>query len=146
MALRGQEGQKCAGILLRHPDLEYNLVYAQVDCTVFASYNNVIATGQMDAQTFQQAFPESKESYESKCRSSYLDVIMNQKILISEPELQSLRTLLTSYAEEVRTFSQYALNGGFQAAYIDNADKKMDNLRTLSREEVLRVRRQYNIK
>lgn len=125
--------------------LEYSLVGAQVDCTVYATYNNVSATGQMNAQDFQQAFPESKASYETKCRTTYLDVVTNQKILVAEPELQSLRTLLTSYAEEVKTFSQYALNGGSQGAYIDNADKKMDNLRTLSREEVLKLKRQYNL-
>ena len=125
--------------------LEYSLVGAQVDCSVYATYNNVAATGQMNAEDFQQAFPESKASYETKCRTTYLDVVTNQKILVAEPELQSLRTLLTSYAEEVKTFSQYALNGGAQGAYIDNADKKMDNLRTLSREEVLKLKRQYNL-
>jgi len=125
--------------------LEYSLVNAQVDCTVFASYNNVVRTGQMDAQTFQQAFPESREAYESKCRSAYVDVNMNQKILVAEPELQSLRALLTSYTQEVKTFSQYALDGGSQASYIDSADKKMDTLRTLSREEVLKLQRQYNV-
>jgi len=125
--------------------LEYSLVGAQVDCTVYAIYNNVAATGQMNAQDFQQAFPESKTSYETKCRTTYLDVVTNQKILVAEPELQSLRTLLTSYAEEVKTFSQYALNGGSQGSYIDAADKKMDNLRTLSREEVLKLKRQYNL-
>jgi hypothetical protein len=125
--------------------LEYSLVSAQVDCTVLVSYNNVVRTGQMDAQTFQQAFPESREAYESRCHSAYVDVNMNQKILVAEPELQSLRALLTSYTEEVKTFSQYALGGGSQASYIDSADKKMDNLRTLSREEVLKLQRQYNV-
>lgn len=121
--------------------LEYSLVGAQVDCTVFATYNNFALTGQMDTQ----AFPNSKESYESTCRTSYLDVLNNQKILIAEPELQSLRTLLTSYTEEVKAFSQYTLNGGSQSTYIDNADKKMDNLRTLSREEILKLKRKYNL-
>lgn len=121
--------------------LEYNLVRAEVDCIVLAVYNNYASTGQIDTQ----AFPNSKESYENTCGASYLDVAMNQKILIAEPELQSLRTLLTSYAEEVKTFSQYALDGGSQGSYIDSADKKMENLRTLSREEVLKLKIQYNL-
>ena|SRR3989344_4023943 len=125
--------------------LEYSLVGAQVDCSVYATYNNVSTSGQMDAQSFQQAFPDSKESYETRCRSAYLDVTMNQKILIAEPELQSLRVLLTSYAEEVKAFSQYALDGGSQASYIDSADKKMDNLRTLSREELLKLKGRYKL-
>lgn len=125
--------------------LEYSLVGAQVDCIVLASYNNIIATQQMDQQSFRQAFPDSKESYENKCRSLYLDVVTNQKLLIAEPELQSLRILLTSYSDEAKSLGSYALSGGFDALHIDNSDKKMDNLRTLSREEVINLKRKYNI-
>jgi|GEM_PF-3818664 len=123
--------------------LEYSLVRAQVDCNVFATYNNVASTQQMDTKTFHQAFPESKVYYENKCRDAYLDVITKQNILIAEPELQNLRLLLTGYTEEIKTFSQYALSGGSQGSYIDQADKKMDGLRTLSREEVLRLNSKY---
>lgn len=125
--------------------LEYSLVGAQVDCIVLASYNNVISARQMDQQSFQQAFPDSKESYENKCRSSYLDVVANQKLLIAEPELQSLRILLTSYSDEIKSLGSYALSGGSDASHIDNSDKRMDNLRTLSREEIINLRRKYNI-
>lgn len=125
--------------------LEYSLVGAQVDCIVLASYNNVISTRQMDQQSFQQAFPNSKESYENKCRSSYLDVVANQKLLVAEPELQSLRIILTSYSDEIKSFGSYALSGGSDALRIDDSDAKMDNLRTLSREEVINLKRKYNI-
>ena len=125
--------------------LEYDLVGAQVDCIVLSTYNNLVVNGQANSQTFQQGFPESKKSYENKCRSSYVSVIMNEKILIAEPELQSLRMLLTSYTEEAKAFAQYALNGGYQSSRIDSAEDRMDNFRTLSREEVIRLKGKYNL-
>lgn len=123
--------------------LEYNLVGAQVDCVTLAVYSS--SEKLMDAESFRQAFPEDKEVYKDMCRSAYVDVITNQKILVAEPELQSLRVFLSSYTDEVKSFSQYALNDGSQTAYIDESDKKMDSLRTQSREEVLRLKRKYDI-
>jgi hypothetical protein len=126
--------------------LEYKLVEADINCGVFATYTNVVSNQSMSASRFQQAFPDSQEYYEEVCRSSYLDVAQNQKILVAEPELQALRILLSSYSEEVKSFAIYALDGGHAASVIDESSRKMDNFRILSREEVINVKRKFNIK
>jgi hypothetical protein len=125
--------------------LEYKLIDAQINCIGFAIYNNVLINKYMDTESFKQAFPDSREFYEDKCRSSYMNVVLNQKILIAEPELQPLRILLTSYSDEVKSFSLYALNGGHSTPMIDSSEKKMDDLLTTSREEVVRLKRKYQI-
>lgn len=125
--------------------LEYKLIGAQIDCITLATYNNILTNKSMDSASFQQAFPDTKESYKEKCQLLYLDVVQNQKLLIAEPELRSLRTLLTSYSNEVKSFGLYALEDGSDGSIIDSSDKKMDDLRTLSREEVINLKRKYDI-
>lgn len=126
--------------------LEYSLVGAQVDCNAVAVYNSVIKIEGSDSESFKQAFPESRQSYEDKCRKDYLDVVMHQKDLIAEPELQPLRMLLTSYSDVVKVFGPYALDGGSEDSHIDSSEKNMDNLRTLSREEIIRLKKLYGLK
>jgi hypothetical protein len=125
--------------------LEYNLIGAHIDCIVLSTYNNIISNKLTTQEELQQAFPDNKEFYDNNCRSSYLSVVENQNLLVAEPELQSLRILLSSYSDEVRTFGLYALKNGYDGSRIDNSDKIMDNLRTLSREEVINLKRKYNI-
>lgn len=123
--------------------LEYDLIGASLDCLNYAVYNNVAASGSMNEKDFKQAFPETKEYYKNQCSASYLSAVKNQKLLIAEPELQPLRVLLTSYAEEVKGFSLWALEGGYATMRIDSSDTKMDNFRVLSREEIVKLKRTY---
>ena len=126
--------------------LEDNLVDAGVKCIVLATYNNILITGSMDSQSFQQAFPDSKLTYEDGCKISYLNVVTNQKILTAKPELQSLRILLSSYTNEIKELALYALDGGYQASFIDARDKKIEEIRTLAREEIIRLKTNYNLR
>lgn len=125
--------------------LEYILVPAQIDCNVYAVYNNVLNEKTMDDSTFKSAFPETKEFYNQTCLASYFKIMNSSKILVAEPELQALRGILSRYTSEAKEFSLYALNGGYSTQNIDYSDKKMDELRTLAREEVIRFKRAFNL-
>ncbi|MBU3668821.1 MAG: hypothetical protein FGM57_02555 [Candidatus Taylorbacteria bacterium] len=123
--------------------LESSLLDAHINCNVYATYNNVFYNKSMSQSEFQSAFPETQNFYKDKCISAYLYVSQNQKELIAEPELQSLRIILTEYSDEIKSFALYALEDGYEAYLIDKSDKKMDSLRTLAREEIVMLKRKY---
>jgi len=126
--------------------LEYDVVGTGVDCIVYATYNNIVAypsqvPSDMDLKTM---FPDSKESYESKCLSSYVEMNKNNRF-VAEPELVDLRKTISEYAETVHDFSSYALDGKYSNSIINTFDKSAKIQRQDAREKVLAIKRKYNI-
>lgn len=126
--------------------LEYKIIGTDLDCVALVVYNNAAKTGSMDAETFKTAFPEIKEYYQSTCQKEYLDMSTNMSSLVAEPELKTARKIITDYAEVVRTFSQYALGGGYEDSILNSYEIKVRGLRTDAREEILKLKQEYDIK
>lgn len=123
--------------------LEGKLVDADINCKVFATYNNLSV---VNPSLLPQALPDSKETYEKKCLSSYVPLILLRNKLIAEPELQILRKILTDYIDAIKGLATYALDGGYSAQVIDKYSADFDKFRLSAREELLRLQRQYNVK
>lgn len=128
--------------------LEYDVVGTDVDCTVYATYNNVVAyPAQLESpDDFKSMFPDSKESYESKCLSSYVEMNKNNKF-VAEPELVEIRKNISEYTLTVHDFAAYALNGSYpySAININTFSQKAKTQRQDAREKVLAIKRKYNI-
>ncbi len=122
--------------------LEYDVVGTDIDCSVYATYNNVITYESPD--DFKTSFPSSKDTYESKCRHSYVEMNTNNKF-VAEPELVDLRKAISEYANTVHDFALYALNGGYSTSVINVFDKKAKIERLDAREKVLAMKRKYSI-
>jgi hypothetical protein len=108
-----------------------------------ALYNNVsIST----PNKLTEMFPDGKESYKKKCLESYVTLNLLRNKLVAEPELQSLRVIITNYIDSVRGLAMYSLDDGYASKIIDDYDKEFDKYRLTAREELLRVQRLYNVK
>lgn len=123
--------------------LEGKIVVADISCRVLGSYNNMAQLGDPLMKT---AFPENPITYSDSCRNDYVPLGALKNRLIAEPELQTLRKILTSYIDSVRELAQYALNGGYSAQILDKYHKDFETYRLDAREELLRLQRQYNVK
>jgi hypothetical protein len=132
--------------------LEGKLVDAGINCISLATYNNVTAltpsqfSSQYSGLTLSEMFPNTKEFYEDRCRSSVVEVNLTRNTLIAEPELKTLRTMLTTYIDDIKEIGDYALSGGSLNSVINKSGKDMEVIRTDAREELLRVQRLYNVK
>jgi len=122
--------------------LEGKIVYADINCKVLADFNNLAV---FDAN-FAQTWPKNKEEYKKKCLDFYLPVVLVRNKLVAEPELQSLRRILTAYIDSIQALARYALDGGYSAQIIDKYDAAFDEYRLTAREELLRLQRQYDVK
>ena len=123
--------------------LEGKVVDADLNCIGFAVYQNMVIT---NPSLLPEAFPNSKEYYENKCSSSYVQLNLLRNKLVAEPELQNLRRILTVYIDDIRALASYALGGGSSGSTIDKYDAAFDTYRLEAREELLRLQRQYNVK
>jgi len=123
--------------------LEGKLVDADINCKVYATYNNLEI---VDPSLLPQALPESKETYKQRCLSSYVPLNLLRNKLVAEPETQNLRRILTAYIDSVRALAMFALDGGYSAQVIDKHSAEFDLYRLEAREELLRLQRQYNVK
>ncbi len=126
--------------------LEYDVIGTDIDCSSYAVYNNVVGIpSQLESpDDFKTMFPDSKETYESKCLSSYVEMNKNNKF-VAEPELVDLRKAISEYANTVHDFALYALNGGYSTSVINVFDKKAKIERLDAREKVLAMKRKYFI-
>ncbi len=123
--------------------LEGKVVDADLNCIGLALYNNVSI---ITPNKLTEMFPESKGYYKKKCLDSYVSLNLLRNKLIAEPELQSLRIIITNYIDSVRGLAVYALDDGYTSKVIDDYDKEFDKYRLTAREELLRVQRLYNVK
>lgn len=122
--------------------LEGKIVDTDINCTVYATYNNLEV---VDPSQIPSALPESKEMYRQRCLSFYVPLNLLRNKLVAEPETQNLRRILTSYIDSVRALAVYALDGGYSAPIIDKYSTAFDTYRLEAREELLRLQRQYNV-
>ena len=122
--------------------LEGKILDADINCKVYATYNNVVI---VDPSLLSQGFPESKATYEQRCLSAYVPLNLLRNKLVAEPETQNLRRILTAYIDSVRALAMYALDGGYSAQVIDKHSAEFDLYRLEAREELLRLQRQYGV-
>ena len=122
--------------------LEGKIVYADINCSVLADFNNLAIFD----KDFAKTWPKEKENYKKKCLDFYLPLVLIENKLVAEPELQNLRRILSAYIDSVQALAMYALDGGYSAQIIDKHSADFDLFRLEAREELLRLQRQYNVK
>ena len=116
------------------------LLDAYINCATLAAYNYFEKTNK-DASFMASSFPEPKENYIAKCRSSYLSASdQGSQILVAEPPLVELRKKISSFLELVRTLGPLALEGQNETQAMEDQYKL---LRTDIREEIVRLRKIY---
>jgi len=125
--------------------IEKIIYKADLDCYVFATYNNASHYSNMSPELFATAFPESKETYSNNCQKSNYLMSMSESQLVAEPELKNLRVMISDYMDTVKAFASFAIDGGYDAATLDNFSAESKKLLTNCREEVIRIRRAYNL-
>ncbi len=126
--------------------LENGLVDADIQCDVLANFNNIRAVHSDDPK-IKIGWPDSSwEEQKNKCRSALSPLFLKHASLVAEPELQPLRKILTDYFEQAKSLGFYALDGGYEASIIDGRSRAIEKLRTEAREEIIRIKRLYDIR
>lgn len=123
--------------------LEGKIVPADINCSVLASSNYILATSPSDSPN---AWRDNQEATKEKCRSTFATLVLIRNKLVAEPETQNLRRILTAYIDYVRALAIYALDGGYSAQVVDKHSAEFDTFRLEAREELLRLQRKYNVK
>src|SRR3989344_3210469 len=123
--------------------LEGKIVPADINCSVLATSNYILATSPSDSPN---AWSDTKEGTKEKCRSAFSTIVFIRNKLVAESETQNLRRILTAYIDSVRALAMYALDGGYSTQVVDKHSAEFDTFRLEAREELLRLQRQYNVK
>jgi outer membrane murein-binding lipoprotein Lpp len=122
--------------------LETTMIDTYLECNGLAVFNNL---KHLNDPNLKDAFPEPESKYIEECRQEYVNLLPRESRLIAEPELSGLRKQMTLFITQAKGLAQFALNGGYDAGKIDEYDKNLKSLLTECREEILQIKRKFNI-
>lgn len=124
--------------------LESNMIDTYLKCDALAVYNNVLIT-ESDQKMVKAAFPEPHSTYQEACGQQIVALRPYVSRLIAEPELVNLRQKMTLFINTANALAMFALDGGYDASTQDTYHKELKSLLTDSREEIIRIKREYSI-